>query len=180
MFQIGVRRSYLLLMFCSLPFAAAQPECNIIPISERLSTPELNGRVYVGGALVNALDGQFVHQMFVAELLNCNSCWFVSMGCSIIPLANAYTTHCCDGSHLFKKVSILPLPEYRKPIAKPAFVQGLDIVSSIDWMIRSNLIAFITWHPHVASLNSQCVQITKLFYKSLLYIYGFFADLKWL
>jgi hypothetical protein len=74
----------------------------------------------------------------------------------------------------------LPLPEYRKPIAKPAFVQGLDIVSSIDWMIRSNLIAFITWHPHVASLNSQCVQITKLFYKSLLYIYGFFADLKWL
>ena len=155
MFQIGIRRSYLLLMFCSLPFAAAPPECNTIPtnidpencpipISERLSTPELNGRVYVGGALVNALDGQFVHQMSVAELLNCNSCWFVSMGCSIIPLAIAYTTHCCDGSHLFKKVSILPLPEYSKPIAKPAFVQGLDIVSSIDWMIRSNLMAFIT------------------------------------
>ena len=155
MFQIGVRRSYLLLMFCSRPFAAAPPECNTIPtnidpencpipISERLSTPELNGRVYVGGALVNALDGQFVHQMSVAELLNCNSCWFVSMGCSIIPLAIAYTTHCCDGSHLFKKVSILPLPEYSKPIAKPAFVQGLDIVSSIDWMIRSNLMAFIT------------------------------------
>lgn len=109
------------------------PENCPIPISERLSTPELNGRVNAleGPWLVNALDGQFVQQMSVAELLNCNSCWFVSMGCSIIPLAIAYTTHCCDGSHLFKKVSILPLPKYRKPIAKPAFVQALDIVSSI-------------------------------------------------